>query len=252
LSLLLLPSVVAMWRSEMRTVLISTALVSATLFPQVWPARAHYAAPAAGAVFLALLYSVRHFRNSHSTYAIWGSRALAIVFAVGMIVPIAEALWNPFMLRRNAFGTEATGYQAASLPLYVRRASIQSELEARSGKQLVIVHYPHMDMPWEEWIYNDADIDHAHVVWARDMGYLKNKELLNYYPDRQAWYTDRGDPANLIVPYDQVMAPLKLAFDGASPEKDSPQVAAAGRSPKPAIVKPVSMGLAEIAAPRLQ
>jgi hypothetical protein len=248
LSLLLLPCAYAMWRSEMRTVLISIAFVSATLFPQIWPARAHYAAPAAGAVFLALLFSLRHFRNSQSSYAIWGSRALAIAFAVGMIVPIAEALWNPFMLRREAYGTIATGPEAASLPMYVRRASIQSELEARSGKQLVIVHYPYMDMPGEEWIYNDADVDHAHTVWARDMGYMKNKELLDYYPDRQAWYTDRGDPANLIVPYDQAMAPLKLAFDGAAPEKVSPQVAGA----TPAIVKPVSVGLAEIAAPRLQ
>jgi hypothetical protein len=222
--LLIGPCVYAMWRSEMRVVLLSMALVAVDLLAQIWPPHAHYAAPAAGAVFLALLYSVRHFRNSQSKYAIWGSRALAIVLAVWMISPIAETLQDPYMLRPNLAGPKVSGLAVGPMPLQIQRARIQSQLEARRGKQLIIVHYRyHRDVPAQDWIYNDADIDHAHIVWARDMGYLKNQELLNYYPDRQAWYIDRGDAAALILPYDQVMAPIKLALEGTTPVTGSPQ-----------------------------
>ena len=248
--LLLAPGVFAMWHSELRVVMLSTALVAAAVIPQIWPPHGHYAAPAAGAVILALLYSVRHFRASQSKYALGGSRALAIVLAVWMISPIAAKLRDPYMLGAVS-GSEIAGHKALMpyLPLPIQRARIQSELQARSGKQLIIVHYPYRDAPSHDWIYNEADIDHAHVVWARDMGYLKNRELLNYYPDRQVWYIDRGDAAALVLPYDQVVAPIKLAFEDAARETDAPQVASEGQHLSPTIMKPVSADRAEIVAP---
>ena len=247
-SLLIAPCVYAMWRSEMRVVLISIALVTADLFAQIWPPHAHYAAPVTGAVFLALLYSVRHFRNSQSAYAVWGSRALAIVLAVWMISPIAETLRDPFMVNPHSSGPEAVDSAELALPSQIQRARIQSDLSARSGKQLIIVHYPRGVVPAQEWVYNDADIDHSQVVWARDMGYLKNQELLNYFPDRQAWYVDRADAEALVLPYDQVMAPIKLALDDAALDKDSKQDASERQHP-PSLTKPVSDRGAEIVAP---
>ena len=38
-----------------------------------------------------------------------------------------------------------------------------------------------------EWIYNRAEIDHSQTIWAHEMGPEKNRELINYYPDRQFW-----------------------------------------------------------------
>ncbi len=224
---LLAPCVYAMWRSEMRVALISVAFVAAGLFAQIWPPHAHYAAPAAGAIFLAVLFSVRYLRSSQKQYAIWGSRALAIVLAAWMISPIAETLRDPLQIRPNISNTQVAKVEAPPMPLQIRRARIQSELEAKPGKQLIIVHYPtYSDVPAQDWIYNAADINDAHVVWARDMGYLKNQELLNYFPDRTVWFTDRGDAMALVQPYDEVMAPIKLAFDGAAQDMNSPQVAA--------------------------
>jgi len=220
--LLIGPCVFAIWRSEMRVVLLSMALLAAGLFAQIWQPHAHYAAPAAGAVILALLFSVRHFRTSQSKYAIWGSRALAIVLAAWMLSPIAEALRDPYMLSPNYSWAKVTKLEALPIPLQIQRARIQADLAARSGEHLIIVHYQKGE-PTQDWIYNDADINHARVIWARDMGYLKNKELLNYYPHRQAWYTDRGDAAGLILPYDQVMAPFKLALEGTMRGTSSPQ-----------------------------
>jgi len=63
------------------------------------------------------------------------------------------------------------------------------------------------------------------------MGYLKNRELLNYYPDRQVWYVDRGNPMALLLPYDRVTAPLKLAFEHLAPETNSSSGPNGGHSP---------------------
>ena len=39
-------------------------------------------------------------------------------------------------------------------------------------------------------MYNRADIDHAKVVWARDMGEDCNQELTDYFSDRRSWLLD--------------------------------------------------------------
>ena len=224
-ALLIGPCLYAMWRSDMRVVLLSLGLVAAVLLAQIWPPFAHYAAPATGAVFLALLSSIRHFRVSHSHYAIWGSRAAVIVFALWMISPIGEKLRDPYMI--------GAGLEGSPMPLPIQRERIQSQLEARGGKHLVIVHYPLYDVPGlHDWIYNNADLDQARVIWARDMGYLNNEELVNYYPDRQVWYVDRGDPLTLLLPYRQLAAPLKLAYEHAAFESDSAQSSNGGPHPR--------------------
>ena len=241
-ALLIGPSLYAMWRSEMRVVLLAVVLLAADLFSQIWTPQPHYAAPAAGAFLLFLIFSVRHFRSSGSPSAIWGSRALAIVFAVCMISPIADKLRDPFMMRpyRSAIlsGSDALLPLSNLMPAQIQRASIQSELEERGGKHLIIVHYPKYAVPWEEWVYNGADLENAPVIWARDMGYFDNQELVKYYADRQVWYADRGNLIQTIVPYDAMTAPLKLAYERAASQNDSPRfegatqnAAAVGLSP---------------------
>jgi len=53
------------------------------------------------------------------------------------------------------------------------------------------------------------------------MGYLENQELVNFYPDRQPWYVDRGEPAATLLPYGRVSAPLKRTFEDPTFKSDS-------------------------------
>jgi hypothetical protein len=80
------------------------------------------------------------------------------------------------------------------------RLQVTRELSQLDGQQLVIVRYSPTHDVDHEWVYNDADIDGAKVVWARDMG-AQNEELLRYFGNREAWILNGDDPAAKAITY---------------------------------------------------
>jgi hypothetical protein len=66
-----------------------------------------------------------------------------------------------------------------------RRIAVDRRLATMPGKLLVFVRYSPQHIFQDEWVYNDADLDGARVVWARDLGPEENRKLQAYYPDRQ-------------------------------------------------------------------
>jgi hypothetical protein len=67
-----------------------------------------------------------------------------------------------------------------------RRIEVNRQLAAMPGKLLVFVRYWPQHIFQDEWVYNEADIDGARVVWARDLGDAEDEKLRKYYPDREA------------------------------------------------------------------
>jgi len=65
-----------------------------------------------------------------------------------------------------------------------RRTFVNRALAVAPGQQLVFVRYSPRHIFQEEWVWNEADIDAARVVWARDLGTEENRKLLDYYPRR--------------------------------------------------------------------
>jgi len=151
----------------------SVAMLASTwLFP-------HYAAVAAGLFFVLVVQSLRSLHAWHlGTWRVGRNitRGLAILVAISfvqVVVKMATAEKNRW---------------------FSQRAAILEKLRAEPEKSLVIVKYSPDHNPHREWVYNEADIVHAKVILARDMGPEKNRELLEYFRDRKVWVL-RADAA---------------------------------------------------------
>jgi hypothetical protein len=80
------------------------------------------------------------------------------------------------------------------------RAGINQQLAGMPGEQLVFVRYA-SGHGFHEWIHNPADIDHAKVVRALDLGERENRELASYYPRRTAWLLEPDVWPPRLTPY---------------------------------------------------
>src|ERR1019366_250418 len=82
-------------------------------------------------------------------------------------------------------------------PLGIPRATVASKVQAQPEKQLLIVRYAPNHDCLDEWVYNEADIDGAKVVWAREMGPERDRALIDYFQGRRVWLAepDKDPPA---------------------------------------------------------
>ena len=65
----------------------------------------------------------------------------------------------------------------------------------------MIVRYWGNHDPFDEWVYNQADIDGSKVIWARDGSAADNLELIRYYKDRKVWLVEPDAIPARISPY---------------------------------------------------
>ncbi len=80
------------------------------------------------------------------------------------------------------------------------RISINRQLNAQPGQQLVFVRYQPQHQ-FQEWVHNAADIDGSRIVWARDLGGEEDQKLLRYYPNRTAWLLQPDARPPLLARY---------------------------------------------------
>jgi hypothetical protein len=161
----------------------------------------HYLAPFTAAFYAIGLQAMRHLRVWKPENRPVGLMLVRSMVTVCLIMsglrlfagPLHLALpqypataWNFIWYGPDHFGTE--------------RARVESDLKQLPGKQLVIVRYSVRHDPFDEWVYNAADIDGSRIVWAREMDSANNAELIQYYRDRRVW----------LVQPDQVPAIVSL------------------------------------------
>jgi hypothetical protein len=66
---------------------------------------------------------------------------------------------------------------------------------------LIFIRYWPNHQFQDEWVYNSADIDHASVIWAHDLGSQENQKLINYYPNRKTWLLEADGDSPALMPY---------------------------------------------------
>jgi hypothetical protein len=82
-----------------------------------------------------------------------------------------------------------------------RRQEIASRLRDDGGRHLVVVRYGPRHNVNQEWVYNEADIDGAAIVWARELGPGSVGGLLEYFRGRRVWLLEADSPDPRPVPY---------------------------------------------------
>ncbi|MEX0802183.1 MAG: hypothetical protein WD688_02510 [Candidatus Binatia bacterium] len=90
---------------------------------------------------------------------------------------------------------------------HMERSQVVKQLKQKDGKHLVIVSYGPNHSVHDEWVYNNADIDGAKVVFARHMDQTQDCKLAEYFRLRHLWSLDVDGvkPVPGLKPY-----PLKL------------------------------------------
>jgi hypothetical protein len=162
----------------------------------------HYLAPFTAAIYAIGLQAMRHLRVWKPERRPFGLGLVRGMLTVCLLMcalrlyagPLHLALpqypspaWNFVWYGPDHFGTE--------------RARVESDLKQLPGKQLVIVRYSNRHNPFDEWVYNAADIDGSKIVWAREMDSTNNQEIIDYYKDRKVWLAQPDWQPAIVAPY---------------------------------------------------
>ena len=175
---------------RMRLALASCGLLVAALLTVNW-VLPHYGAPATCLVLLLVVQALRYLR-------LWTWRGKPIGRRAILAIPCALVVSNLiFFVLRMTYSLDDWSQG---------RVRLLSELTRQSGDHLVVVRYGNNRTSslrdHAEWVYNEADIDHAKVVWAREMNAEQNRKLLEYFKQRHAWLLIfDGDGSTRLSPY---------------------------------------------------
>jgi hypothetical protein len=178
---------------RMRLVAVILALFYIGPLAETWATGSHYVAPAAGLCFLLPLMAMRHWRLWR-----WKGLRLGLLLMRALIVVILFSFVNAWGLRIEDLRGKPTSW-------FYQRAELLQSLEQQGGRSLVIVQYLPGHPSTDEWVYNGADVDGSKVVWARDMGVEKNKELIDYFQDRRVWLLVLGPASGGFAPYTEAL-----------------------------------------------
>lgn len=179
--LLMLPCTLAdRWtRGALIVILIcvSAILLETWLLP-------HYSSLIVGLLFVIVMRAMRRLRAIRWRGARIGIHILRAMITMAAALAIASWTSQP-AAGRGEWNSE--------------RARMIEEMRESRERHLVIVRYGPQHWIHQEWVHNEADIDNAPVVWARDM--KNNQPLLEYFSDRRVWLLEVNAGRATLRPY---------------------------------------------------
>jgi hypothetical protein len=177
------------------------------------PFSPHYASPLTALVLALVLLAMRRLRVWH-----WRHRptGLCLVRAITVICLIMFALRvGAKRLRIPLAESYQPGWSELG-PQGFGRAGVLAQLHRLPGRQLVIVRYSSHHDFYDEWVYNDADIEASKVVWAREMNRFEDQKLVRYFKNRNVWLLEADGKPPTLTPYPVEGSPMRAAGDHGS------------------------------------
>jgi len=167
----------------------------------------HYLAPAAVVFVAVIVEGCRYFDGLHLRLAPLFIAAMAVVLIVRIGL---EQAGLPYSQKIN-FQSWCCREKGN-----MNKARMTTELEQIPGKHLLFVKTKTDSDDVLQWIYNDADIDTARFVWARDLGTERNAELARDLTGRRIWLVDPNTkPATRVAYSPKSAVPESAAAENA-------------------------------------
>ncbi len=155
----------------------------------------HYAAPVTGVLLALTLQGFRHLRAWSPSGRPVGQfvvRAIPVICFLMVLVRIVHPPvpyeWN--RSRLDIWCCANTGNLV--------RADILDRFAGMGGRHLIMAHYQPNHIVHAEWVYNAADIDNSNVVFARELDPESDRELREYFKDREVWVLDADQKPETI------------------------------------------------------
>jgi hypothetical protein len=185
---LIIPLLFLPWlfRPKLRFVWVTLAIFFVSQLTLTWT-HAHYLAPIAPLFFILVVQGMR-------LVSVVSRRHPWIIVAI----PLALVLHLIFL------GMKFQDHRDNESRHWLKdRISVTKELGDIPGQHVVFVKYRKPHWVHAEWVYNNADIDSAKIVWARDMGERQNRLLVDYYPGHNIWLAEVKKKSVELQPYSE-------------------------------------------------
>jgi hypothetical protein len=186
-----------------RLIVLFSVLVGPTYFAQAvishpsvlfeWSHRHSAFALALPVLGLLALRMVTSFaRPPAAARGAWLGASLELLVVIFFVLQVCE-------MQRNLYADAFPYVDDLREPF---RKPVEKQLAALPGEHLVLVRYSKDHNSGEEYVYNEADIDRAKTVWAREMPGRDLAPLLQYFRDRDVWIYEPDEDDSTVRPYD--------------------------------------------------
>ena len=208
LSVLLLALPWALRTKRLRLPFLSLGIILLGLLAEI-DIVPHYAAPATALLYLLAVQCFRCLRtNRRAGRLVAHSIPVLLVCTLVMFYSL-EAAGVGFLHEIYSWCFVRPGNLA--------RTRIIKQLDQADGQHLILVRYSPEHNDYRDWVYNQADIGSAKVVWAWEMDDDSNRSLIRYFHSRHVWLfePDLSNPELKEYPLGSAFskrsaAPLKL------------------------------------------
>jgi hypothetical protein len=162
----------------------------------------HYLAPFTAAFYAIGLQAMRHLRVWRPGKKAAGQTWVRLSIAICLVMAALRLEAGPLHLELPQYPSTAWNFVWYGPDHFgTDRQDIEQELERLPGRHLAIVRYSSTHNPFNEWVYNSADIDNSKVIWAREMDDASNRALIHYYKDRTVWLVQPDMPPTEVSCY---------------------------------------------------
>jgi hypothetical protein len=193
---------------RMRLPVIGLGVFLLGLAVEIWT-YPHYFAPATGLLYLIVLQCMRHM-------TLWQRRRKPVGTSLVRAIPVI--LLAMIVLRVSALLSH-TQIDQPWLGGNLARASILNTLQHSPGQHLVLVRCSTTHNFDREWVYNEADIDAANVVWAREWMKRATRNCRKDFKNRNVWLLEPDESPPKLSPYPLLYRPRRVDEVSAGPRK---------------------------------